>query len=157
VGTRYPLEAARTLRDAERERAESALAAVLEELRQAAARRVRAQERLAAFRREREERAASGDEHASSCTAAELRRAALFLERLRREEHRLAAAYERANEEWARAQDAVERARRRVAEAAARSEIVERHRERWQNDAVRAVERAADDELEDVHGMRSPR
>ncbi len=136
---RYPLEAARTVRAVERDRAAEALARAARELERAEARRLRAAEKLAARRR--------GEvEAGGACTAAALQREERHRERRREEEAALRRALERALALEQLAAGEVRRAREALERAGVEREVIERHHERWAAGEARAAERAAEDE-----------
>jgi hypothetical protein len=148
----YPLEAALTVRESARERAEAALAQALRDERDARAKTKRAAERLEAHRAE--DAARVRQPHDTVKSALELQREALHRARRREEEARLSDALARARRDESSARAAVEQAQRAVAQAAAEVEVVERHHDRWKRGEQERAERAADEELEDTASSR---
>lgn len=138
--SRYPLEAARTVRAIERDRAAEVLARAARELERAKARRLRAAERLAASRR------GEVAPPLGPCTAAALQRVERYRERRRDDEAALCRALERALAAERQAAGELERAREALARAGVEREVIERHHDRWAAAEARAAARAAEDE-----------
>ncbi|MEZ4335181.1 MAG: hypothetical protein R3B82_00950 [Sandaracinaceae bacterium] len=141
----YPLEAAKTLRASERERAERALADRERELSEARAGTQAARDALAAHRERMAARRAP-----APTTGAALQREQAFLDRLRAEEEALRKALtDQAARERAAARS-VRAARAALGRAHVDEEVVARHEERWRGERKRTAERAAEEELEEI-------
>lgn len=145
--SRYPLEAAKTVRASERERAERRLTERERELQAARGGAQNAEAALRDFRRRAAERRASAPEPKNG---AALQRERAFLDHLRAREaeHRRALAAARSRER--EAARAVREARAALGRAHAEEKVVERHEERWTAGRKRAAERAAEEELEEI-------
>lgn len=150
----YPLEAARTVRDHARERAEAALAEALRRARDAEATARAASERLEAFRRIEQARMAREQEKLAVCSAAALQREGRYRARRRDEASGLRDALDRALEAEASARAEADRARRALAAASAGAEVLERHRDRWARDEKARGDRADDEARDDLAASR---
>lgn len=155
--TRYPLEAARTLRADEEATARDALAARLRDQQDAEDAVTRAQGRVATHREEtarvaRLERAADG----AGRSVGETLRASSWLTRRRAEADALARSLGEAVSRHVEAGAASERARAALADARAAREAVEKHHSAWLASEKRAAEARAEAEADDVNAGRRP-
>jgi hypothetical protein len=158
AGSRYPLEAARTLRAEEELAAKHALAARLDEQRRAEEAATLAEKQLDEHRREtaritERERAADGAGRA----VGETLRATAWLKRRNTEAEDLSKALHAASQTRAEARAASDRARAALADARAAREAVEKHHEAWLASERRAEEARAEAEIEDVMAGRRSR
>ncbi|AKF08836.1 hypothetical protein [Sandaracinus amylolyticus] len=151
--SRYPLEAARTLRAEEQEVAERALAAAISAHDAAQRARERAEETRRAHAAEtervaREERALDGR------TALDLMRLEEWIARRRREERTLASRVSHASETERTSERAVEEARAALATVRAEREAVERHHGAWLDARRRTAEQKEQDEADERASRR---
>lgn len=155
---RYPLEAARTLRDKELDEAREALARATRALEQADRSVLRAEDRVRAHRHETAEvHRRESERDGAGRSAGEMLAARDYLTRRRDDEGRLVERVAAAREEAARARQALERARATLAEAQAAREAVERHHGRWKADRARVAERRQEAEQDDLAAARHHR
>lgn len=156
--SRYPLEAARTLRAEEEAAAKEALAARLRELQAAGETVTRARDRLATHGEEtaqvaERERKSDG----AGRSVAETLRAGDWLRRRRAEADALAKAVNEAVRERAEAATATECARTMLADSRAAREAVEKHYAAWLSGEKHAAEAREEAEVEDLMANRLPR
>jgi len=156
--TRYPLAAARKLRESEEAAARDALTTQLAAHRAAEDAHADAVARLAAHRAETERIAAEeAQADALGRSLAESLRAADWQRRRRSEDTALCTARDDAERARHAAARAVEDARAALAAARAAREAVERHHAAWQEETRRHAERRAEAEAEDVQAGRRGR
>jgi hypothetical protein len=148
---RYSLEAAETLRQAERAQAEGALAKASEAVRGAQAEVERA---LAAQRAQRQSAPAVRPDSGLQRALDLQRQAAFELQRAERHE-RLRREVELARQGLHAAQAELRAAERALAERHADASVIERDRERWQREQRRGQERAEQAELDERLARRS--
>ncbi|MCB9593931.1 MAG: hypothetical protein H6719_14450 [Sandaracinaceae bacterium] len=144
---RYPLEAARVVRAGARERAEQILARARRELEVAREVTIASRDALERFRAEASERRARAS---APTTGAALLRERAYGERLSAEEARRVRELAGAHAEERRAARAVRDARRELGSAHAEEQVVNEHRERWDQRRRREAERAEEEELEET-------
>lgn len=141
---RYPLEAAQAVREADERRAQERLAAALGALDDAREARERVAAALAALR------AAKPAPSTGATHAAALQREDAFERRRRARIDARAEALRAAMRAERRARDGVTAARAELASAAVATELLERHRERWEADRRRRAERAAEEARDEL-------
>lgn len=148
---RYPLEAARTLRQTELDAAQTELTRRVLAHAEAEAAVARALDARRAFDEETrivEAREAAAD--ARGRTALDMMRARDFLAHRRAESAALATKIEEARRAVAAAEAEVHRAREALAQARAEREAVEKHREAWQEAQHERAEARAEAEVDDL-------
>lgn len=146
---RYPLAAARALRDHELEAAKSELARSTEALADAEAALSHAEEALSHHRGETRAIAERESERdAVGRSAAEVLGAQAYAKRRREEEAALRRRLDDAAAAVAAAREAVETARAALVAAHAAHQAVERHHARWETEARKADERRAEADLD---------
>lgn len=155
---RYPLQAARTLRERELDEAREELARATRAVEDADEAVRSAQLRVDAHRRQTVEvRRREAERDAAGRSAAEMLGARDYLKRRRTEEDDLRGQVDDARTAAAEARRTMERARVALADARAAREAVERHHGKWQADRAKVAERRAEAEQDDLVGARRRR
>ena len=152
---RYPLEAARALREQELEDAKSELARRTAALADAEAAVERAEAELA--RHEEETAAIAAREHARDAagrSASEMLGAQTYLARRAAEKQAHQNEIRDAKRAATEAAEALEASRAALAAARAAREAVEKHYEAWERERRNTAERRAEADAEEVHRRR---
>jgi len=150
---RYPLQAARDLRERAVDAAEQELVAAQQHLAATKRARAAADEKVAAYARETEAHR-HAETHAGVRSAAAMQHAQAFLARRHEELAQLREAATSAAEKVREAESAVLAARTALAKAEAEAKAIEKHRERWDAERKLAAEKRAEDEADDLAQRR---
>ena len=154
-GGRYPLEAARTLRDDAVEVARQALSTAMRELEALEHQRDRATELvLERTRRIEHERVAEAEKDASGRSAAHMLAGQAWIRRLETEREQARVAERAAQADVRAGEGAVESKRAALAQARAEAKAVEHHHERWTRDRKRAALAKEEAEAEEHAGRK---
>lgn len=158
MSPRYPLEAARTLRESEESEAREQLARQTRAM-EAAQSAVESAERRATEHRDETLRLAraEAEKDAAGRSVADSLRARAYLEGRRGAQRGLDEVVERARAARTEAATALEAARQALAEARARREAVEKHHAAWLAERQRQAATKEEAEIEDaIQGRRRP-